>query len=681
MSGKFTNFISPSRMWKIYFLKAPLILISLISYSAKAQEKDYLDLSPEQLFNATVMSATKTDETWWNTPAAVYVLNNDDISRSGATSIPEALRMVPGVQVSRFHTSGWAVSVRGFNSDLSNKLLVLIDGREVYNHLFSGVYWDSQDVMLEDVERIEVIRGPGAALWGANAVNGVINIITKTAADTQGGLVSGIVGSKERIASTRYGGALGDSGHYRVYGKALYREPQQNLAGNNRANHDWDAWRGGFRADWQGNHKKDNFTLQGDGYESDTRQHRNAATFTPPYLSLNDETNNARGANLLGRWKHILDNNAKLSMQGYVDYSMRDIHLLQDETTAIDLDTQLEFPVWGRHEFLSGLRFRYSINELDGSPQTNFRNAHARDTLYSGFVQDKITLLPDEWFLTLGSKFEHNDYSGFEFQPNGRLQWHPNNRQMVWGSIARAVRTPSRLEQDFDILLAAGPPSATLPVPVGVLLEANPGFDSEELTAYELGYRHQLTPHIQLDLSTFYNDYDQLATNRILTPRLVNNGIDPLHFIIPIEIANMTSGNTYGVETTVSWQATSALDFSASYSYLEMELNGPPSSVAIDSEVAEGHSPQHQFNTRALWDIRPDMQLDSTLYYVGSLAALDVDDYWRFDLRWNWFIDERLEFTLVGQNLLEDAHQEFFVSNGNTTAIERSFYGKLTWRF
>lgn len=666
------------------FCSLPIIAVMscLHGYESHANDANYLDLSPEQLFDAKVMSATKTDDTWWNTPAAVYVLGNEDIKRSGATSIPEALRLVPGVQVSRFHTSGWAVSVRGFNSDLANKLLVLIDGREVYNHLFSGVYWDAQDTILEDIERIEVIRGPGAALWGANAVNGVINIITKHASETQGGLVSAIVGNKERIASTRYGGEIGEAGHYRVYGKALTREPQQTLAGSNPANQDWDAWRGGFRADWQDTDKRDHFMLQGDGYSSNADHYRTIPSFTSPFLSTNEETVNARGAHILGRWNRTLENDAKLSVQGYMDYTLRDLHLLEDETTALDLDAQLHFPAWGRHEFLTGARLRYNFNELNGSPQTTFSSAHRKDKLFSGFVQDKITLAPEEWFLTLGSKFEHNDYSGFEVQPSGKLQWHPNNNQMVWGSISRAVRTPSRLEQDLDILLTAVPPSAALPVPAGVSLVANPDFDSEELIAYELGYRHQVTPAIQFDLATFYNEYDKLAANAILTPRIVDNGIDPLHFLIPVEISNMTQGETYGAEMTVNWQATDTLDLSASYSYLNVVLDGPPESIALESEVAEGQSPHHQFTMRSMWEMTDTMSLDSALHYVSSLSALSVDNYWRLDLHWNWRLDERLELSLVGQNLLDDAHQEFSVpTNGNATEIERSLYGKLTWRF
>lgn len=640
---------------------------------------DYIDLPPEQLFNATVISVSKTSERLMDAPAAIYVLTNKDIIRSGATSIPEVLRLVPGLQVARLNTGSWAVSARGFNSSLANKLLVLIDGREVYNHLYSGVYWDVQDTLLEDIDRIEVIRGPGATLWGSNAVNGVINIITKNSSDTQGTLVSGLAGNQEKIAAARYGGKTGNKGNYRAYGKYLYRDEQQALPGK-RAIDEWDAYRGGFRADWKNGKEPGSFMLQGDAYQSNVDQFRTIPQFTAPFNSVNEETVNASGAHLLGQLESELANGSKLTVQSYVDYTLRDLHVLEDENTAFDLDAQIALPEWQRHNILTGGRVRYSINDLKGSPQVTFASANSKDTLFSGFIQDKITLVPKEWFLTLGTKLEHNDYSGFEVQPNARLQWHPNDRQMVWGSVARAVRTPSRLERDVNLLAAVIPPTPTMLMPTAISLVPNPHFDSEELMAYELGYRNQWTPSLLFDVATFYNDYDKLATTAFFPTSVVDNGIDPVHFSIPLAITNMTQGKTYGVETVINWQANDALNFSAAYSYLNITLDGPPSTVAASSEAAEGISPRHQFSIRSLWDVTDDHTLDATLYYVGSLSTSNIKDYWRFDVRWGWQITDGVEWALVGQNLLDDAHQEFAGST-NITEIERSIYGRVTWHF
>lgn len=656
------------------------VIAALVTFSLPvnaAEDVDYIALSPEQLFSATVMSVSKTSEKLMDAPAAIYVLTNKDIKRSGATSIPELLRLVPGVQVARLNTGSWAISSRGFNSNLANKLLVLIDGREVYNHLYSGVYWDVQDTMLEDIDRIEVIRGPGAALWGSNAVNGVINIITKKAGDTQGALASGIVGNQEKIAAARYGGKAGNNAYYRAYGKYLYRDEQQALPGN-RAIDEWDAYRGGFRADWQNGTGPDHFMLQSDAYHSNLDQYRTISQFTLPFTSLHEETVNAEGAHLLGRMEHALTNGSNLTVQSYVDYTRRDLNVLEEENTDLDLDAQIAFPDWGRNSILTGGKIRYSITELTGSPQASFKDTNPKDMVVSGFIQDKITLQPEKWFLTLGTKLEHNEFSGFELQPNARLQWHPTEKQMVWSSIARAVRTPSRLERDVNLLALVTPPTAIQPLPTGISLVANPNFDSETLTAYEVGYRHQLTSSLLLDVATFYNDYDKLAATVLLPSGVVNNGVDPTYFSFPFAIDNRAKGETYGAETVINWRAIPTLDLSASYSYLGIVLHGSPGS--INAEAAESMSPRHQFNIRSLWDVTENTTLDSTLYYVSSLSASRVNDYWRLDVRWGWQVTDGVELALVGQNLLDDAHQEF-IGSTNITEIERSIYGKVTWHF
>ncbi len=653
---------------------------SVLPRTAHASEVDHFDLSPEQLFDATVVSASRTSEKLRNAPAAIYVLTQEDISRSGATSIPEVLRLVPGVQVSRINAQSWAISVRGFNNDLSNKLLVLIDGREVYDHLFSGVYWDLQDTALEDIDRIEVIRGPGAALWGANAVNGVINVITKASGKTQGRMLSVIAGNQDRAITTgRYGGKLGKNGHYRIYGKYLNRDTEKALPGHTTMDN-WTAGRGGFRADWT-SEKQDNFTVLGDVYRSDLEQYRPVPQLIAPFTDLREEELTARGTNLLGKWTRNLSDDSSLSLQTYIDYSFHDLKLLQDERTVLDLDAQYEFPDRGRHKLMLGARSRTILQNLTGSPQTNFEENDRNDQLFSGFIQDKITLLADEWYLTLGSKFEHNDFTGFELQPNARLQWHPDDNQMVWSSVSRAVRTPSPLESTSTLALATLS-NPSVPLPISVTIFPNSNMASEELTAYELGYRKQISPSLQLDISTFYNDYDKLATNTLQPFSVINNGIDPAYVLFPVNITNDTTATTYGVETVLNWLALDSLNISISYSLLKMDLDGPAGTAAIDPESPEGKSPQQQFNLRTLWNITDDTSFDTTLYYVDSLPWFHVKDFWRLDMRYGWRISDQLELSLAAQNILDEAHQEFGEANSyNTTEIGRSLYGKVTWKF
>ncbi len=617
---------------------------------------DSFELSPEQLFSATVTSVSKSSEKLMDAPAAIFVLTGEDIMRSGATSIPEALRMVPGVQVARTHGGGWAVSVRGFNSGLANKLLVLMDGREVYDQLFSGVYWDVQDTVLEDIERIEVIRGPGAALWGANAVNGVINIITKHARDTQGGLVSAIAGNQDRaIGTSRYGGKIGENAFYRAYAKYINRDEERTLA-DLGARDGQQAYRAGFRSDWEDG-SQDSFTLQGDMVKDAVGQLRVSSLGV-----LTREHIRATGWNILGRWTREFEDDARLTVQGYVDYTFRDQLVLADQRTSFDLDGQYDFPQYGRHKTIVGARYRLTVGELIGNSATTTHPTR-HDQLFSGFVQDKITLDTDHWYLTLGSKFEHNDYSGFEVQPNARLQWHIDEEQMAWASIARAVRTPSQLEHDLTIDFLLGV--------FGLL--PNTDFDSEELIAYELGYRRQIASDLSFDVAAFYSDYDKLSAVSAV-------GAGP--FVINTSIANGTTAETYGGEFVLDWRALENLHFIGTYSVLQMQLHGPAG--AIDPEVAERQSPHHQFNMRAHWNMTDNLSLDTMLYYVDDLPDFRIEEYWRLDMGLGWQLSDGMQLRLVGQNLLAGTHREFTAIDDPFTPpakIGHAFYGKLTWMF
>jgi len=636
---------------------------------------DNFELSPEQLFQATVVSASKTSEKLMDAPAAIFVLTNEDIIRSGATSIPDALRQVPGVQVAQINANNWAVSIRGFNGALANKLLVLVDGREVYDPLFSGVYWDIQDLVLEDIDRIEVVRGPGASLWGANAVDGVINIITKKAEDTQGNLLSFTNGNQAHaIVEGRHGGTLGDDGYYRVYGKYVNLADEETPSNAN--SHDGQTEeRSGFRADWKNPaSSKDDYTFQGDAYQSNDGDLRSVPTFTAPFSQLQTEHIGASGGNMLGRWTHTLSEDSHFTLQSYADYSTRDQIIIGDQRTNFDVDAQYELPAQGAHKIIVGGGYRYSFDELTASPYASFTNDGEATNLLSGFVQDKITLEPKTWFLTLGSKFEHNDFTGFEIQPSARLQWQPDETQMVWSSISRAVRTPSRLEHDLTLNEAVLPVAG---LPAELLLRPDPDLQSEKLVAYEVGYRNQLTPKVLVDLTAFYNDYQSLSTLSFQTPSFAS-----LPFLFPITTTNNTHGETHGFEAVTDWRVRDDLKLFTSYSVLAMHLFGPPENIAVNSEAAQTQSPSQQFNIGSRWDVTKTVLFDSTLYYTSNLAGLQVPEYWRWDARLSWKVMEGLQFSLVGQNLLNGEHREFSSPTDAAAAeIGRSIYGNFTWRF
>jgi iron complex outermembrane receptor protein len=643
---------------------------------ASADDVDPFSLSPEQLLNATVTSVSKTQERLRDAPAAIFVLNSDDIARSGATSIPEVLRLVPGVQVARGSTWGWAISVRGFNSALTNKLLVLIDGREVYDSLFSGVYWEIQDTALEDIERIEVIRGPGATLWGANAVNGVINIITKKASATQGVMASAVAGNQEQALVTARFGAGDEDAHWRVFAKYTDRESQETVTGADSRD-DWRAWRGGFRADWAANPQGDSFTVQGDIYTSDSSRLRGIPQLTAPYTMTVFEPVSASGANVLGRWHRDLGDDSSLTLQAYVDRTVRDQFPLRNERTALDVDVQYDLPKIDAHEIMIGARYRYTADDFVGSQIITVTEPTLYTSLFSGFLQNKIEIEPDRLYLTLGSKFEHNNYSGFEAQPSARLQWLPDDTQTLWASVSRAVRTPNLLEHGLTISAGVIPPDP-LPLPVLVELRPSPDFESEVLVAYEAGYRHQWTPALLTDVSLFYNDYDKISTLSFLEPEL---GFPPLHIILPIATTNLTSGVAYGFEAWISWRVDEALNLTAAYSYLDLNLDGPSPDVSIGSEAGEGQSPRNQFNLRAQWDVTERVSLDSTLYYVDDLPTYGVSSYWRFDARVGWRVCDEILLEVVGQNIFDDAHREFGnAGDVGATEIQRSVFGRLTWR-
>ncbi|MBI1764111.1 MAG: TonB-dependent receptor [Acidobacteria bacterium] len=647
---------------------------------AQSAKNDLTTTSLEELLNIEVTSVSKKEEKLFQTAAAIYVITQEDIRRSGLTSIPELLRLVPGLSVARVTGSIWAISARGFNGQYANKLLVLVDGRNTYSPIFAGVYWDEQDLPLEDIERIEVIRGPGGTLWGANAVNGVINIITKRAKDTQGGLLSTGGGNAEQgFGTVRYGGKLGSQAYYRFYAKYFNRSGLVNALGQAARDGEQIA-RAGGRAEWQFS-GRDALTVQGDVYKGDLRETGTLISAATPFAPLANTRATLSGENVLARWNHASSPRSDTALQFYYDQTSRQAAALTDEIDTFDLDFQHHLAA-GRHDLVWGLGYRSVFDETNSSSRTpvQFTPKDRRYRLFSGFVQDELTLVKERLRLTLGTKLEHNDFSGVEAQPSVRLLWTPSQRQTYWGAISRAVRTPSRSWHDVRANQAAFPgPDGT---PNILAYFGDRGFKSENVLAYEIGYRSQMYDRLSLDVTAFYNRYHRLLT---VVPERPFFELDPLppHVVIPLRFRNLTHGETYGVEASTNWNITSQWKLSGSYSFLRLQLHREDATLPVAAEQGEKENPQHQFQVHSFFKLPRNFELDAALYHVSALTAQQIPRYTRLDLRLGWRVTESLDFSLGGQNLLDNRHPEF---NGLDltvvpSQIKRSFVGKATWRF
>ena len=645
---------------------------------------DVSKMSLEDLMNLEVTSVSKRTQRVGDAPAAVFVITQEDIRRSGATNIPEALRMVPGIQVAQIDANKWAIASRGFNGRFDNKLLVLIDGRSVYTPLFSGVYWNVQDVMLEDVDRIEVIRGPGATLWGANAVNGVINIITKPAQATQSGVVTAEGGTDERTAeAARYGGKIGKSAYYRIYTKYFDWQPSIDSTGKT-SNDGWNAVRGGFRMDMNPS-SANSLTVQGDIYHSDYNETLTIPSLNPPYAGMFPNDGNYSGGNVLGRWNHSFARSST-SLQVYFDRTnVLDNSLFTDHEDVYDVDFQHDVHVGESQELIWGLGYR-SIQDTNGSSFTvSLQPNESRLNQFSGFVQDEFSFLDNKLSVTLGSKFEHNDFTGFEVQPNVRFLANLTNNQSVWGAVSRAVRTPALTEEGLRLNEAVVPPGAPpfgSPLPVVEAIFGSKQFQSEDLLAYEIGYRVQAAKTLSLDIAAFYNNYSNLRSAEPGAPFLEGSPA-PTDVVVPFIASNKMGGGTYGIEPFVEWRVLPKWRLAGSYSYLQMNIRKNSDSLDPTPDNPSGQSPRHQFYARSSVDLPKSFEQDLTLRYVDQLPSLNIPGYYSLDFHLGWRPGTHFELSFVGQDLLNSRHLEFVPEFINTTPTEvrRSFRGKITWHF
>ncbi len=651
------------------------VALAVMPNAAQAQsdERARALMSLEQLVNQEVTSVSKREEKASHAAAAVYVITGEDIRRSGATSIPEALRMAPGISVARSGASGWAVTSRGFNDEFANKMLVLMDGRSVYNPLYAGVYWDVQNVPLETIDRIEVIRGPAGTLWGANAVNGVINIITKPAEETQDGLQETLLGNQDTMASLRYGGKIGDQGHWRAYGMHQRWDGQKNLSGGGLED-DWKIAQGGFRAELEVN-ERDTLSMQGDYYEGDENFERDIPSLIPPFTEARDTNEALLGGNLMLRWERELSGDSRMHVKAYYDHTRRVRELVGNhQARTYDVEFQHSFVPVAHHELVWGLGYRLINDGLDSSPYSFYAEPTRDMSLYSGFVQDQIALIGHELLLTLGSKFEHNDFTGFEYQPNARLSWLVDDDNTLWVAVSRAIRSPNRSSDDTNLIVGAVPGRGY------VALTGDSRSESEELLAYEAGFRSRLSKNVAVDVSGYLNDYDHLVSSTLGMPyRSGVIGTPPPSIIIPLYPENVVEGYVYGFEATANWQVMDSWSLAAGYSFLDMDLQGSTTTALV---TRDGSTPQHQLHLRSYVNITDNVEFDAMIYFNDELPAENVDAYTRLDLRLGWRPLQTVEVSIAGQNLLDDAHPEFSAFTYNQPAeIGRAVYGKVSWKF
>ncbi|HEY2384930.1 MAG TPA: TonB-dependent receptor [Terriglobia bacterium] len=639
---------------------------------AQSSPDDLKHLTLDQLMNIEVTSVSKQPEPFMKAPAAIQVITQEDIRRSGASSLPEALRLADNLEVAQKNSSAWAISARGFNTDLSNKLLVLIDGRTVYTPLFSGVFWDRQDYLLEDIDHIEVISGPGGTLWGANAVNGVINIVTKSAKDSQGLYAEAGGGSQLRaVTGIRYGGSLGRSADYRVYGRFFDRS-HEVLPNGNAAMDSWRSGQGGFRID-AGAKREDRFTLQGDFYE------------TPQNLPTGRSAG-AAGGNLLGRWSHAASDESDMKLQIYYDRThFRDpvpqqmagalvlapAGTLTDDLDTVDLDFQHRFRLNGRNGIVWGLGYRFTHDTVQNAPGLAFEPPQLDQNLFNVFVQDEVRLAENVAF-TLGTKVEHNDYTGFEIEPNVRLQWDMTPKQSMWSAVSRAVRSPSRVDRDERLMTPSVAPLIT------DLLIGGTNFKSETAIAYEMGYRAQLGSKVSASISGFYNDYNNIRSTSPSAPNPVT------HLPFPYVFSNNLEGETHGFELAANYQILRWWRLHGGYDLLLENIHVKPGTVDLNNALNETADPRHQLAMRSSMDLPRNFELNAQSRWIDSFRFNNagtpgiVPSYSELDSRLAWHATRKVELSVAGQNLLHNRHLEYVVSSPSPVEeIRRSAYGKL----
>lgn len=662
-----------------------------VSLACVAQQqppvKDLVNASIEDLMNVEVSSVSKTEQKLSHTAAAVFVITQEDIRRSNATNIPDLLRMVPGLDVAQINGSTWAISARGFNAQFSDKLLVMIDGRIVYTPNFAGVYWDTVDLPLEDIERIEVIRGPGGTAWGSNAVNGVISIYTKKAEDTRGGLIEVAGGNVEQESeTTRYGGVLRSGTDFRVYSKFFNRAQMDGLNGQPGGD-GWHVLRGGFRTDSRLS-AKDTLTVEGDlygGREGELAFYLPSIT-SPIFVPINHQVQYGGGA-IQSLWKHDSSGTSGSTLEVSFNGYRRDDSFEPESRRTADLDFQNHRALGERNTLVWGAGARYSGDSIGGSLTVSFNPPSRAMLIFNAYAQDEIAVIPARLYITIGTKFEHNNYSGYGATPSVQLTWTPSDRHMFWASVSRALRTPSR--NDTNLVVNTGSfvdQSGTLHV---MRFLGNPNFRDEILDAKEAGYRTLLSRKLSLDVAAYSNDYDHLQTTEP-SSSFLEASPPPAHIVDTVTFENFMNGETHGVEIAANLKASARWSVSAGYALELLHLHTIAASTDTTTPAFVEHgAPRHSAQLRSRFDIRRNVFWDTSVYFTDRLShqgpsTVDViPGYTRLDTGITYRIEERLSITGAGQNLLKTQHTEFedIFGSMQSSRIKRGVYARVSWTF
>jgi iron complex outermembrane receptor protein len=661
---------------------APLVVEILWAIPAWPQQPpaDLTKVNIEDLMNIDVTSVSKKDQKLSQVASAIFVITQEDIRRSGATNIPDLLRMVPGMEVAQINANTWAITGRGFNAEFANELLVMVDGRAVYTPTTGGVFWDVLDIPLEDIERIEVIRGPGGSVWGVNAVNGVINILTKKASETKGAMVVAGGGNLDQgFGTAQYGGSVGKNFDYRIYSKYLNQDHMPGLTGQDGGD-GWHMLRGGFRTDGTLS-SKDSLTLQGDIYTGNENSPTTILpSITSPGLVDADLPVALSGGFIQSIWNHTFSERSETTLMiSYSDYKRDDQLLESRETFNIDFQHHIS---WGtRQDFVWGLGYWYSDSHSHGDLFVSLNPSSFGSDSFNSFVQDEITLVPNRFFLTVGTKLEHNYYTGFALMPSARATYELDPHNMVWAAVSRAERTPDATDESIRLDVAGFPGPGGTPVLISVL--GNPQFKNEGLIAYEFGYRTTVGKRLSFDLAAYYNDYSNQESTEPSTPFLEPTPA-PAHLVLPSTYENLISGETHGVEIAANWKITDRWTLSPGFDFERIHMH--PSPLSQDTQTApeiEGSSPHAQAQVRSHFELSQKWTWDASTYFVDRLIAQNVPSYTRLDTGLSWRWKEGVSLSLVGQNLLRDHHLEFIDSTAasRSTEIKRSAYVKITWKF
>ena len=650
-------------------------------------QKNLTTLSLEDLMNVEVTSASKKEQKLSRVAAAVFVITHEDIRRSGATGIEDALRMVPGLDVTQINGSTWAIGARGFNQQLTNKLLVMVDGRIVYTEAFGGVYWDTVDVPLEDIDRIEVIRGPGGSIWGANAVNGVISIFTKRAVDTRGGLIEATGGNiVQESGLVEYGDLVGKASDFRVFGKYSNQGQFHDLNGQS-GDDGWHSLRGGFRTDSTLS-QKDRLTVEGNLY---TEREGELAFFLPSITSpglvtIPDQITSAGGF-IQGNWKHTYSERSDSELQISYTHYTRDDPLEAEVRGTLYADYQRHF-AWGqRHDIIWGVGNFYSNGQINGTLTVFFSPPKQALDVVDAFVQDEISIVPNRLYVTAGTKMEHNGFTGFQFLPSIRATWELSTRQMLWAAVSRAVRAPTPNDEDLSVNL--GEVGVANGVPIVARFAGNKDFHDERLVAYETGFRTTLWNRLNFDVAAYFNHYSNLQTTEP-SGSFLEDEPGPPHEVETLTYGNLMHGESHGLEVAANWKVTDRWQLSPGFAFDEIHLHTDPKSQDQQTVLfVQGNTPTRSGQLRSHLDLQKGWSWDASAYYVDPLrnqgfsGLARIPGYTRIDTGLTWKALERLTLSIVGQNLLKKDHVEFedFFGSMQSSRIRRSGYVKLTWKF